>query len=246
MLPVDQLLEAGGPVVWILSGFSLLATMIVGVKVWQLCRCGWNVDQQVNHALMLWQTGQYAHAVAHLNGDAKPAIVLIHCALQGLHAAQHEETLREELARRYATASDQLRVGLKPLELIGIISPLLGLLGTVFGMIVAFQQMESAGSQIDPALLSGGIWQALLTTAAGLVVAIPTVMAHNWLEQWVYRLNRQMQDGVTRVFTLALADSESRAHVGISKIDGAGDGSLGAPSGALASETSSVEPQHAA
>jgi biopolymer transport protein ExbB len=56
---------------------------------------------------------------------------------------------------------------------------LLGLFGTVLGMVEAFRQLELAGSQVDPAVLSGGIWQALLTTAVGLAVAIPAVLAHN-------------------------------------------------------------------
>ena len=63
------------------------------------------------------------------------------------------------------------------LEVIAGAAPLLGLLGTVLGMIEAFKQLEMAGSQIDPSVLSGGIWQALLTTAAGLIVALPALIA---------------------------------------------------------------------
>ncbi|HAK63791.1 MAG TPA: flagellar motor protein MotA, partial [Alphaproteobacteria bacterium] len=59
------------------------------------------------------------------------------------------------------------------LEVIGNIAPLLGLLGTVMGMITAFQQLELAGSKVNPSILAGGIWEALLTTQVGLMVAIP-------------------------------------------------------------------------
>jgi biopolymer transport protein ExbB len=59
------------------------------------------------------------------------------------------------------------------LELISTIAPLLGLLGTVLGMIAAFQALQESGSRADPAILAGGIWEALLTTAAGMAVAIP-------------------------------------------------------------------------
>lgn len=83
-------------------------------------------------------------------------------------------------------------------------SPLLGLLGTVLGMIEAFRQLASSGSQVDPSVLSGGIWQALLTTAAGLSVAIPVVLLHSWLERRVERCAHRMEDAVTRIFTRSL------------------------------------------
>ena len=75
-------------------------------------------------------------------------------------------------------------------------------------MIVAFQQMEAAGSQVDPSVLSGGIWQALFTTAVGLSVAIPVVAVHNLLERKVDRVAALMNDVVTQVFTRQPAESE--------------------------------------
>jgi biopolymer transport protein ExbB len=72
--------------------------------------------------------------------------------------------------------------------------------------------MESAGSQVDAALLSGGIWEALLTTAAGLTVAIPAVAALNWLERGVERLHEDMQDALTRVFTGAAGATQAAAN----------------------------------
>ncbi len=80
-------------------------------------------------------------------------------------------------------------------------------------MIEAFQQLEQAGSQVDPALLSGGIWEALLTTAVGLAVAMPVVAALAWLERTVDRLSQVMESVVTQVFTRDLmieSDAEPR------------------------------------
>src|SRR3546814_3183218 len=73
-------------------------------------------------------------------------------------------------------ALEGLRGQLGALEVIGSVSPLLGLFGTVLGMIEAFRQLAEAGSQVSPAILSAGIWEALLTTAVGLAVAIPVVV----------------------------------------------------------------------
>ena len=72
-------------------------------------------------------------------------------------------------------------------------------------MIDAFQQLEAAGNQVNPAVLSGGIWEALLTTAVGLVVAIPVVAMLNWLERRVDHLAHDMDNLVTQVFTRDLA-----------------------------------------
>jgi len=71
----------------------------------------------------------------------------------------------------------------------------------VIGMIEAFRALEATGGRVDPAVLSGGIWVALLTTAAGLSVAIPTLIALNWLERLLEGVTRRLEDQVTRVFT---------------------------------------------
>ena len=112
-----------------------------------------------------------------------------------------QRLLREELERVASFRLNQLKLLLRPLEVIANLAPLLGLLGTVLGMIVAFQNMEAAGSRVDPSVLSGGIWQALLTTAVGLAVAIPTVAVHSWLERRVERVAAAINDAVTQVFT---------------------------------------------
>ena len=93
--------------------------------------------------------------------------------------------IREEIERLGLGILSRLRGWLKPLEVIASLAPLLGLFGTVLGMIEAFRQMEAAGNQVNPTVLSGGIWEALLTTAVGLAVAIPAVVALNWLERRV-------------------------------------------------------------
>ena len=76
----------------------------------------------------------------------------------------------------------RLERGFRFLDTVAQVAPLLGLFGTVLGMIEAFQALQSAGSQVDPSLLAGGIWVALLTTAAGLAVAMPASVVLSWFE----------------------------------------------------------------
>ena len=80
------------------------------------------------------------------------------------------------------------------LEIIANVSPLLGLLGTVIGMISSFSQLELGGDLVNPALLAGGIWTALLTTAIGLVVAIPAMVAHHFFEKKIIDIENSVQN----------------------------------------------------
>jgi biopolymer transport protein ExbB len=77
------------------------------------------------------------------------------------------------------------------------------LLGTVLGMIEAFIQLEGAGTQVDVGLLAGGIWEALVTTAAGLAVAIPALAALNALEGMVERMREEMVQLAARAVAYA-------------------------------------------
>ena len=85
---------------------------------------------------------------------------------------------------------------LRTLGIIAHISPLLGLLGTVTGMIKAFIKIQELGGQVDASVLAGGIWEALITTAAGLSVAIPTMIAYHYFEGRVDEFSAQMKDAV--------------------------------------------------
>ena len=89
---------------------------------------------------------------------------------------------------------------LPSLEIISQVSPLIGLLGTVIGMIDSFNELELGGSLVDPSILAGGIWTALLTTAMGLIVAIPALVCHYFLDKKINALHESFQDIVVRLF----------------------------------------------
>jgi biopolymer transport protein ExbB len=124
-------------------------------------------------------------------------------ALAAMRAAQNPALDREaaeaETARVARKLLAQARAGLRGLELASTIGPLLGLLGTVTGMIAAFQALQEAGSRADPATLAGGIWEALLTTAAGMAVAIPAQVALTWFDSVVDALRHDMEDAATQI-----------------------------------------------
>ena len=202
----------GGPVLLVLGLLSIAALTIVLVKLWQLTRLRVTARRPVDRALDLWYLHQPEEAIASLEGKQQPAARLVHRAMIGLCMPGTDlDLLREELTRYGLQMLEGLCRGLRTLEVIATLSPLLGLLGTVLGMIEAFRQLQLAGNQVDPAILSGGIWQALLTTAVGLGVAIPVVMLHTALERKVERAGHLMDDAVTRVFTRDLAPRKGAA-----------------------------------
>jgi len=94
---------------------------------------------------------------------------------------------------------ERLSAGLRPLVVIGMIAPLLGLLGTVWGMIAAFQVVATGEGLGDPTKLAGGISQALVTTAAGLVVAIPAQAAYYYYRSRIDRFVRRTEDAYAEV-----------------------------------------------
>lgn len=210
----DQLgtfVDAGGPVVVVLAILSTVALAIVLLKLWQFRRLRLDQREPVESALQHWRRHDARSAHALLADSPQPVAQLVHLALDGLERPRVDlALLREELARVATARMEQLRGYLRALEIIGTLSPLLGLLGTVLGMIEAFKQLETAGARVDPAILSGGIWQALLTTAVGLTVAIPAVLAHTWLERRVERCGHRMEDAVTQVFTRDLSPPDSQ------------------------------------
>lgn len=101
----------------------------------------------------------------------------MHYAMQALQEGLRGPLLQDELQRRGNEEVSRMNSLIRLLELIAMVSPLLGLLGTVLGMIQSFQELELAQGAANASVLAGGIWQALLTTAAGLLVAIPAAVA---------------------------------------------------------------------
>jgi len=207
------LLATGGPVVMLLLGLSVIALTLVLVKFFQFRRARlWQRDP-ARQALTLWRRGDVDEALTIADASTNPAAQALARAIRGVLRDLPEAQVREEVLRYGSDALFQLRRGLRPLEVIGSLAPLLGLLGTVLGMIEAFQQLESAGNRVDPAILSGGIWEALLTTAVGLCVAIPVVALLNWLERVVDQLAHEMDDLVTQVFTEDLSAGAAQIEV---------------------------------
>ena len=206
-VPLNQLaqfLQDGGPVLYVLLAVSILCLAVILLKSLHFSMLRPGSTGFVAQTIALWREGETAGALASLEGKRSPVARVLKRAMESARdPAMSEDKVREEITRVAGIELDNLRSGLRLLSLIATLSPLIGLLGTVLGMIAAFQALEASGSQVDPAILSGGIWVALLTTAAGLIIAIPAAAAYQWLDGIVYRSRRAMEDAATQVFTAA-------------------------------------------
>ena len=108
---------------------------------------------------------------------------------------QDRETLETVLVHATEEEVRDLSRYLQVLATIGNIAPILGLLGTVIGMIKAFMVIQEMGGKVNAAVLAGGIWEAMLTTALGLSVALPTMVAHSYLTSQVDQYEARLQNG---------------------------------------------------
>ena len=199
---VLDFIRLGGPAIWAISALSMIALALVLWKAWRLMLMGaWSGGRRARKAVALWSDGDQDAALSLVRNRKTCRAVLIHTAMTARQdITLEDDAAKAETGRVARNLIARARDGLRPLELIATIAPLLGLLGTVLGMIAAFQALQEAGSRADPATLAGGIWEALLTTAAGMAVAIPAAMALTWFESVVDRLRLEMEDAATRIF----------------------------------------------
>ncbi|MGP9788703.1 MotA/TolQ/ExbB proton channel family protein [Roseinatronobacter sp. NSM] len=198
---ISEFLVRGGPALWVIAVLSVLTLALILWKFWDLARLGAWSRASCDAAVGDWQQNRRQDAIARLaRRNGLRARVVRRAMETRLDADMSDAVAREETQRVGKLALMQARRGLRALELIATIAPLIGLLGTVLGMIEAFQALQAAGNRADPAALAGGIWQALLTTAAGMAVAIPAAMALSWFESIVDRVQADLEDLATRIF----------------------------------------------
>jgi len=199
-LPVIEQVDRAGVVGWVLAVMALIGLMVFFYKLVGFLRRGVFADGFVKDVERHLSSGDEQQAAEILARRRHPAARI---ALSGMmlpvSSSEEREAASDLIASRARKEIDGLNGGLRIMSAIAVLSPLLGLLGTVMGMIEAFQRMEGAGSRIDPSVLSGGIWLALLTTAIGLVVAIPATAFHMWMQGVIGRAAATMEDVCTLV-----------------------------------------------
>ncbi|OYU20180.1 MAG: flagellar motor protein MotA [Rhodobacteraceae bacterium PARR1] len=209
---VLDLIHLGGPAMWAIAALSVASLTLILWKVMRLAAMGaWSGGGHTARALALWKQGKTAEALSVLDRRHSVRAILTRTAMRAaLEPGLDRDRAEAETARVARGLLAQAGWGLRGLELAVAVGPLLGLLGTVTGMISSFQSLQAAGVRADTATLAGGIWEALLTTAAGMAVAIPAQIALVWFESIVDRLRHDMEDAATQVLMSPQAASALR------------------------------------
>jgi biopolymer transport protein ExbB len=191
-----ELIKNGGLMMWPLGTLALYGFFKAGVQVYVIILSN---NEKRDQALL-----------AHLNPHVMPfddlksevetdisqraqAAFPKMCEAALARLYEGKEAMEEALTREGAMQLSRLKRGLKPLQSVVTVAPLLGLMGTVYGMIASFQSLGATGDKVE--ILSKGIYEALVTTAAGLTIAIPFLFIYQWLNHRVdeisEKLNRQ-------------------------------------------------------
>ena len=193
----------GGPVMFILLGFSIFAFAIIFIKLIQFLSAALSRTNKIEKILSKLNGTNSKKLLVEIQKIKNPMARILEVVILTKSDRRFDKESREaEISRIISIEIRNLENYLGGLEVIASISPLLGLFGTVLGMIKAFLNLEKAGSQVDPALLAGGIWEALLTTAFGLAIAIPALAAYHLFENKISNTRDKINDTVVRTNTL--------------------------------------------
>lgn len=166
-----------------LAVLSVMAITVAFLKIFQFSRLGVGKSRAAQSVLEKWLSHQTADAMETTVQGKSVLTRVLHSVFSAIQARPDEPAFAEELGRQTA----MLEIGamthrMRVLDVVVQAAPMLGLLGTVIGMIDAFSTLASADGVVDQALLAGGIWTALTTTAAGLAIALVTYFVATWLE----------------------------------------------------------------
>ncbi|MDX1975735.1 MAG: MotA/TolQ/ExbB proton channel family protein [Rickettsiales bacterium] len=204
-----EILQKGGLVMFGLAMLSVYAVAVIIFKVIQFRKANVFDRSFIDTALREIKQGDRLRATQTLANIRGPVARIMRVTFECVANRDMSSKSREaEIMRVGAADIRYLESHLRGLEMTATVAPLMGLLGTVGGMIKSFSKLSMSGSHVDPTLLATGIWEALLTTAGGLAVAIPALAAHYILDGVIERVRATMKDVSVQI--LALEDEFTR------------------------------------
>jgi biopolymer transport protein ExbB len=198
MLP--DFLYYGGPVIWLILAASAVAVVIFVERLLYYHRAQINSTEFLNGVRNVLKRDNIVEAVAICDATPGPVARLVKLAI--LNRDRGREGVREALEDAGFLEVPRLEEKLNVLATIAQIAPLMGLLGTVLGFIQTFAKVEAAGLLAHVGQLSGGVWQALICTAAGLALAIPAYAGYNYLVGRVNSIVLDMEQVSTEVLNI--------------------------------------------
>ncbi|TSA11411.1 MAG: MotA/TolQ/ExbB proton channel family protein [Deltaproteobacteria bacterium] len=191
----------GGVVMYPILFLSILALAIILERSFYLYRLARTPRVDLATIVRAVNAGECDSALSLVSGNRNPVAVVLTALILNLSEGKKRAELIEIASAVGSQAVGNIEGRIKILPLVVQLAPLLGLLGTVTGMIQAFQVIEHIGGKVNAMALAGGIWEAMLTTAFGLFVAIPTAFCHFMLEKRVDGLAEEVNVAASRVLS---------------------------------------------
>ena len=192
--------QEGGPLMYLILICSVIGLTVFLERVYHLHRARIDTDKFMTNIRALLGEGKVREAVEFCSKTPGPVAHILKAGLSK-HTASRSE-IREAVEDAGVHEVPRLEKNLVILATIAHIAPLLGLLGTVLGMIRTFMTIEEMEGLVNPSDLAGGIWEALLTTAFGLLVAILAYVAYNFLVSRVGGMVLDMETSATEITNL--------------------------------------------
>ena len=195
-----ELFQKGGPVMYFILLCSLVAAVIIIERLIFFRRIRVDEDSLIRRLKASLEKGQADEALAICESHPSPITNLMRAGIENRH--QPKQVIREAVLDAASLEIPRLERFLSMLGTVGNLATLLGLLGTVTGNIRSFGVIGQLGVVGDPGLLARGIAEALLTTAFGLIVAIPVVFCYNFLVTRVNTMITRLESRVNQLVTL--------------------------------------------
>jgi biopolymer transport protein ExbB len=195
-----QVFLAGGPIMWPILLCSIFALAIILEKSWHLHKIKIDTQEFLRNILEQMKRHQIKEAIQACDSTKSPVAHILKAGI--LKYDRTREQIKEAIEDASLYETPRLEKNLTALATVAHISPLLGLLGTVTGMVRCFQTIQAKATSfhpVSPGDLAGGIWEALLTTVAGLIVAIPTFVAYNYLVSRINSFILEMEKASTEL-----------------------------------------------
>ena len=193
-------LTYGGPMIWVIFGASAVALVVFIQRVLHYHRAQINSMEFLNGVRNVLKRDNVVEALSICDATPGPVARLVKVAI--LNRDRGRDGVREALEEAGLVEVPPLEDKLNLLATIAQIAPLLGLLGTVLGFIRIFAKLQAHGTMANVEDLSGGVWEALICTAAGLAVAIPCYAAYNYLVSRVNAIVLDMEKAATEIVNI--------------------------------------------
>lgn len=197
-----DIIVLGGPLMIPIVLCSVVALAVTLERWWYLHRCSIDTDDLMDDIKLAVQAGKYLEAMQIAKRSRGPVAAVVAAGIAYYDRDQEELRNHMDEAGQFEVAKLERRIPV--LELIVAVAPMLGLLGTVTGLIDSFNVLAALQGLGEPTALSAGVAEALITTAAGLFVAIPTMIANSFLSNRIDRLVADMNKRESELFNVLM------------------------------------------